>query len=99
MKYSCVFALMCLVLLSYGCSKDNPTAAAVATGTGSGETDETEVSSSVYAFQTDSTYTPGNLKPLAGNFSTICSNAFATYSPSVSCTNFYAFLGKSSTNG
>jgi hypothetical protein len=59
----------------------------------------TDSSSKIYAFQTNNTYTPDQFKANASNLRSICSTAFASYSSSVSCSNFYPFLGKSSTNG
>ncbi|QDK40307.1 hypothetical protein DOM21_02310 [Bacteriovorax stolpii] len=89
MKYASLLALMSIGLFLFGCGGDN-----ASTTTGGGST-----SASVYAFQTDATFRPGDLKLEAANFTTLCRDAFSTYSPAVSCTNFYPFLGKSSTNG
>lgn len=87
---------MVMVLVISGCGDDDAPTSSNSGGTGGGGT----TISPVYAFQTDSAYQPGDLKTNASNFESICSNAFRNvYSPSVSCTNFYPMLGKSSTNG
>lgn len=99
MKRFGAIALMCLGLFLYGCGSDDTPSAVTGTGGTGGTGGTVEPISSIYAFQTDLTYSQPNLKPQAGNFNTICSNAFSTHSPSVSCTNFYPFLGKTSTNG
>nr|BDT29882.1 hypothetical protein BHI3_33480 [Bacteriovorax sp. HI3] len=90
MKFISLLALMSASLFLFGCGDDSST-----TTGGSGGAS----GSSIYAFQTDRTFQPGDLKPDASNFATICRDAFATYTRNVSCSNFYPFLGKSSTNG
>lgn len=92
MKYIGPFALMNMSLFLFGCGSGN-------NSSGSGGGAGTETRPSIYAFQTDVTLRQLDLKSEAGNFGTICGNAFSTYSSSVSCTHFYPFLGKSSTNG
>lgn len=72
---------------------------------GCGDDDSSQVGSqaasttAIYAFQTDVTFRPEDLILEASNLANICRDALSSYSPAVSCTHFYPFLGKSSTNG
>lgn len=92
MKYLSTYMLMGILLALSGCGDDDGISNPTNSGAGGAK-------SSIYAFQTNTTYDFPGLVAEASNFEAICSAAFSTYSPAVSCTHFYPFLGKTNTNG
>lgn len=91
MKFVVLVILMSIVVS--GCGKDDNDDSS---SSGSGASGN---SSTVYAFQTNITLYQYDIASEASNFVNICSSAFNSYTPSISCSNFYPFLGRSSTNG
>ena len=87
MKYLNVLALFSISLLLVGCGSDDDKSSGAGPKT------------PVYAFQTDLTFTVGSIKTEAPQFNNYCSSSFGNYAPAVTCTNFYSFIGRSSTSG
>lgn len=88
MKYMNMIALLSMGLFLIGCGSDDNSSSG-----------SSSPASPIYVFQTDLSFTIDSVKTEAPELNNHCSSSFANYAGSVSCTNFYPFVGRTSTNG